>query len=233
MSIGFIIVRHVSNEETNKYWNHSYRSIRHYYPDNKILIIDDNSNTTFVIQEQELHETVLIESEFPGRGELLPYIYYLSNPLFPTAVILHDSVFLNQYIDFSVEKYRFIWDFEHRDDHPPEQVIEILRLFNDPTLLDFYWQKHNWVGCFGAMSIITHEYLTTVHQQYNLHVLLPIIINRTTRMLFERVIACLLQKNAPQNTLLCNILVYCQWGVPFSRIDSLRHLPLIKCWTGR
>ena len=44
MSIGFIILRHVNNEVTNQYWLHCYECIRKYYPENKIMIIDDNSN---------------------------------------------------------------------------------------------------------------------------------------------------------------------------------------------
>lgn len=36
--LGFIILRHVNNERTNKYWIHS---MQNFYPENKILIIDD------------------------------------------------------------------------------------------------------------------------------------------------------------------------------------------------
>ena len=42
--VGFIILRYVINELTNKYWIKCVDSIRQYYPENKILIIDDNSN---------------------------------------------------------------------------------------------------------------------------------------------------------------------------------------------
>ena len=45
MTIGFIILRHVINETTNKYWNHCYDCIRKYYPEDRILIIDDNNIT--------------------------------------------------------------------------------------------------------------------------------------------------------------------------------------------
>ena len=233
MSIGFIILRHVRSVETNRYWNLCYRKIREYYLENSILIIDDNSAAEHVSAEQELTKTTVIHSEYPGRGELLPYIYYLSNPLFRTAVILHDSVFLNQYTDFSVDKYRFIWDFGHGSSDHPQEETSMLRLFNDQSLLDFYWRRHGWVGCFGGMSIITHDFLVTVNRQYNLRLLLPVIRNRTNRMELERVIACLLQKVAPQTTLLCDIKDYCQWGIPFNRIGYCQHLPIIKCWTGR
>ncbi len=95
--IGFIILRHVNNDLTNNYWNDCYDSIRKYYPEHLIFIIDDNSNYKY-INEKRLYKTTVINSAYPGRGELLPYYYYLQNKLFDTAVIIHDSVFINTYI---------------------------------------------------------------------------------------------------------------------------------------
>ena len=119
--IGFIITRHVNNELTNQYWIYCVKSIRQYYPENNILIIDDNSNYDFVTDE-EFYKTTVIQSEYPGRGELLPYYYYLHNKLFDIAVIIHDSVFINKHIDFNVENYKFLWDFEHYFDEYEKEV---------------------------------------------------------------------------------------------------------------
>ena len=70
--LGIIILRHVNNVCTNKYWINCYKCIRQYYPENKILIIDDNSNYEYISNEV-LYKTRIIKSEYPGRGELLPY----------------------------------------------------------------------------------------------------------------------------------------------------------------
>ena len=88
-NIGFIILRHVNSEATNKYWIHCHECIRKFYPENPILIIDDNSNYSF-ISEETFSNTRVIQSEFPKRGELLPYYYYLHNPFADSAVILHE-----------------------------------------------------------------------------------------------------------------------------------------------
>ena len=93
--IGFIILRHVNNKLTNKYWIHCYNCIRKFYKENKIIIIYDNSNYNFITNEK-LYKTTIINSEYPKRGELLPYYYYLHNKLFDVAVIIHDSVFINK-----------------------------------------------------------------------------------------------------------------------------------------
>ena len=50
MSFGFIMLRHVNSEETNKYWIESYSCIRSLYPDNMIIIIDDSSNYVFITE---------------------------------------------------------------------------------------------------------------------------------------------------------------------------------------
>jgi hypothetical protein len=54
------------------------------------------------------------------------------------------------------------------------------------------------------MCIITHDYLTYINSK-----LLKFIKNRSS---FERVIACLLQINAKNNSLLGNIHKYMPWG---------------------
>jgi len=229
--IGFIILRHVNNELTNNYWIKCVNSIRQYYPENNILIIDDNSNYEYITKET-LYKTTIINSEYPKRGELLPYYYYLHNKLFDIAVIIHDSVFINKYIDISVEKYKLIWDFTHDCDQIEDETI-MINVFNDLELTEFYKNKNLWTGCFGCMSIITHDYLSYINNKYDISKLIDYVLNRYNRCSFERVIACLLQKEGNQETLLGNIHKYCKWGIDFNEIDNYKNLPLIKCWSGR
>ena len=230
-TLGFIILRHINNEKTNKYWEHSYECIRKFYPENLILIIDDNSNYQYV-SNRELYKTTIIKSEFPKRGELLPYYYYLNNKLFDTAVIIHDSVFINKYIDFNVDNYKMIWDIPHNRDQIEDET-RMIKLFNDDELLSFYKNKSLWNGCFGGMTIIKHDFLTTVNKKYNLNILLDAITSRYNRCSFERVIGCILSKTYKNESLLGSIHDYCPWGVTFEEKDSYKHLPIIKVWTGR
>jgi len=230
-NIGFIILRHVKNKLTDMYWNQCYDCIRKFYPENLILIIDDNSNYQF-ISERTLYKTTIINSEFPGRGELLPYYYFLHNKLFDTAVILHDSVFINKFIDFNVVDYKLIWEFEHNWDQIDNEM-SMINLFNDTELLTFYHNKNLWKGCFGAMAIITHDYLEFINSKYKISLLLDCVLTRYNRCSFERVIACLLQIHSPKTTLLGNIHSYCPWGINFFILNNFNHLPIIKVWSGR
>jgi len=229
--IGFIILRHVNSTITNQYWIQSYKSIRKYYPENKIVIIDDNSNFKFVTNEK-LYRAIIIQSRHPKRGELLPYYYYLHNHFFDIAVIIHDSVFINKYIDFKVDNYKIIWGFGHQWDQIEDET-RMIDIFNDSELKAFYENKDLWRGCFGGMVIITHHYLKHINNKYDISKLLGCVLNRFNRSSFERVIACLLQKECVNETLLGDIHQYCKWQVRFKDIESYRHLPIIKCWTGR
>jgi len=230
-SIGFILLRHVNNETTNKYWIHCYECIRKYYPENHIIIIDDNSDYKYITNEK-LYKTLIINSEYPKRGELLPYYYYLQTKLFDIAVIIHDSVFINKYMDFQVDNYKFLWEFEHYWDHIEDET-KMIHLFHDKELIDFYENKDGWKGCFGAMMIISHDFLKNIYKKYDLTLLLDCITTRYNRCSFERVIASILQKEESQQTLLGNIHNYCNWGIRIEEKDNYNYLPIIKVWTGR
>ena len=61
---------------------------------------------------EELPNLTYIKSEFPGRGEILGYYYF--HKLKPTnnAIIIHDSVFINQHIEYNARnKCEFLWRF--------------------------------------------------------------------------------------------------------------------------
>jgi hypothetical protein len=230
-TFGFIILRHVNNDLTNQYWILCYECIRKFYPENSIMIIDDDSNYEY-ITEKQLYNTIVINSDYKKKGELLPYIYYLKNKLFDTAVIIHDSVFINQYIDFNVDKYKIIWNFEHYWDQIEDET-KMIKSFNNDDLLKFYENKHLWTGCFGGMSIITHNYLSYVNSKYDISKLLDYVQTRHNRCSFERVIGCLLQANEITNVLFGTIHNYCIIGITFNEINNYKQLPLIKIWSGR
>lgn len=136
----------------------------------------------------------------------------------------------------SVDNYKLLWEFEHDWDQIEDET-KMINMFNDLELKKFYENKNLWKGCFGGMSIITHNYLTSINKKYDISKLLNCILNRYNRCSFERVIACLLQKEGQQKTLLGNIHRYCRWGITFNQIDNYQAIPdrfpLIKYWTGR
>jgi hypothetical protein len=236
MSIGFIILRHVNSKITDAYWKLCYESIVKFYQDSNILIIDDNSNYDFVDQdyEKELKNTTIINSEYKGSGELLPYIYYIKYKHADVACIIHDSVFVNKYIDLNTETYSILWNFDHYWDQPEDEKKIINSLNNNIKLLKFHANKKLWTGCFGGMSVINYNFLKTLDNKYNFQNMVPHIKTRYNRQSFERVIAAILQLNSNNNGIVFgNIHEYCRWGITYNEITKYSHLPFIKVWTGR
>jgi hypothetical protein len=254
--IGFIILRHVNSAKTNEYWKECYRCIRKFYKINKILIIDDNSDSKFLVEDNnttlELTNTTIIQSEFPKRGEFLPYYYYLKHKFCDIAVIIHDSVFIQRPINFYVDEYKMLWHFHSsmmKDMQSSSKQVEQIRAFNHQGLSYmyeyFYLNKFN--GCFGAMSVIRHSYLNEVNNIFKIDKLIPYITSRVSRCAFERVISFLLiyknygtgfyykNKNKHQS-LLGDIEKYCRWGITYDEYIKYKekiNLPVIKIWTGR
>lgn len=234
-SLGFIILRHVNNETTNQYWQLCYDCIRNHYPTNHIMIIDDNSNETY-ITEKNMYNVTIIKSEYPKRGELLPYIYYLKYKLFDIACIIHDSVFIQHPIDFlsGFDKFKFIWHFEHDWDNPSYEIKHIQK-YQNTELTNFYHDKEKWKGCFGSMCVISHDYLLYINNITPLSALIDTIQSRDDRMAFERVIACLLSRHCKLHppSLFGSIQEYSNWGIPFNDRYKYPNLPMLKIWSGR
>lgn len=234
-TIGFIILRHVNSKITDNYWKESYKRIKQFYPENKILIIDDNSKYYYVDVkfESKIKNTTVIKSEYHGRGELLPYIYFLKYKHCDIACIIHDSVFINKTVDLNTDTYSILWEFKHTWDQPIGENILINSLDNNNELLKFHNNKNLWKGCFGGMSVINYNFLYSLNEKYNFKNMIPVVKTRYDRMSFERVIAVILQYNSPKKCLFGNIHKYCPWGVKIQNISMYKHLPFIKVWTGR
>lgn len=251
---GFIIIRHVNSEKTNKYWNHSVKCLRTLYPNKKIVIIDDNSNQEFLKADFEYTNILIIKSEFKGRGELLPYYYYIKNKFFENAVIIHDSVFFHRRLNFENFiglKVLPLWFF-----HPDkENLMNTLRISNslryaqniqnrlnlkDESILGLPQLK--WYGCFGVQSFINHNFLCYLEQKYNLTNMIYHVTCRNDRCCLERIFGCLFftecQRIFRMKSLLGNIMTYQTWGYSFDEYErdfkkGVIPKAIVKVWTGR
>lgn len=202
MSFGFIITRHVNSEQTNKYWNHNIKLIRTNYPLKKIVIIDDNSNYEFVKADFDYKNVEIIQSEYPGRGELLPFVYFLRHKWFNNAVIIHDSTFIHKRIPFEKIKMPVLPFWHHPYDK--EYLSNLLRisayLKNTPFIRQrLSGSEINVLGmsddkfnlCFGGQCYINHSFLSTLERKYKITNLVNAITCRKDRCGFERILGLL------------------------------------------
>ena len=252
---GFIITRHVNSENTNRYWNHSVKLLKKFYPTKKIVIIDDNSDTNFLKADCEYSNLEIIQSEFPGRGELLPYYYFIKNKFFDNAVIIHDSVFFHKRINFEVlngTNVLPLWYFDYNENESNSiKLIENLKnKFNIEDKLKYnainafsFISSKKWYGCFGCQSYINHNFLLHIENKYNISALTKVIQNRTDRCCLERIMGCIFCTEYPKTntskSIFGNIMIYPSSGrytYDMYNTDLKKGTikrDVVKVWTGR
>jgi hypothetical protein len=195
-----------------------------------------------------------IQSEFPGRGELLPYYYYYHHPWEPKAVIIHDSIFFHSRIPFGrinlpvCPLWHFIADTENVGNSmriinglTNRAIIRKMLLANNSS--DIMFNKSiEWNGCFGIQSMITHECLRNLQARFNFLNLVHYIHNRPDRCCLERIFACMIYSQYPelkrQPSIFGSIMNYLNFGYSYEEyINDVNNRnikkPLIKVWTGR
>ena len=195
MELGFIILRHVRDTRSKELWYLSYKCIRKLYPENPILIIDDHSNYNYIDTklEKDLINTTIIKNTKIGRGEILPYLYYLEHKIAEKVIFMHDSSFITKKIDVStIKNFKLLWHFAHNQDMPKQQRVLLSKLLNSHKLIEFMRNKDRWYGSTGAVSIISHDYLKKINDMYDLKRLEPYVKIRRKRMVFERIIGIIL-----------------------------------------
>jgi len=247
-SIGFIIIRNINSYKTLKYWYTCYKCIRNFYKE-KIVIIDDNSDKELlnseenITNEKKLENYIIQYSEFPKRGEFLPYYYFYKNHYFDNAVIIHDSTFIQSNINFNItNKVKFLWTFKNIFDENSDIVELLQKMDNSEELINFFYNKNYWKGCFGSQMIINYNLLYTIQEKHNFLNLKNYILNRKDRCSFERIIGllcCYYDNNIMYDISFFNdIHQYCNWGYTFEEYindnnKNDNNKSIIKVWTGR
>jgi hypothetical protein len=241
---GFFIIRHVSQKEHNLYWQECYKTIRKLYQ-NKIFIIDDNSNQE-LLTNIELKNTQIINSEFKGRGEMLPYYYFYKIKPFNKAIIIHDSMFIGQKLDITTpNKVKFNWFiYSHRWNNKEKEIELLKKLEKSDFLIKNYNNKKSWFPCYGVSSIIELDFLEKLQYKYNIFNLLNYVYNRNDRMCIERIFGLIFFIEAGLKRKTCSYLgkihnfprkTFKSNAYNFNDYlkDKKDFFPIIKIWIGR
>lgn len=238
-NFGFIITRHVNSVKTNRYWNRNIKLLRTFYPNKLIVVIDDNSNPNFLKPFHDYKNLIVVQSEYPGRGELLPYIYYARNKWFERAVIIHDSVFFHQRISF--EKFNnfpaiSMWHFNNSFSHYHlETSLRIADSLNFSDVIKVNLHKKNWVGCFGVQSYIRYNFLTLIMNKYNINNLINVVKCRDDRCSLERIFAVIFYLELKlTRSIMGDMTKLSIWNGTFD--DYIKNSPkskVVKVFTGR
>jgi hypothetical protein len=218
MTFGFIIPSYINDSKSLKILLNGLNKIRNFYPNNKIVIIDDYSvlNIKKIIDELNDSNISVEKAQYNKAGEMNPYYHFYLNKYFDVAMIIQDSFHFNKTIgDFSNVNIQFLshfnnhfdWDktkapineyntsnqiFSHSDEilHFVKIALPENRFKNKFQAI--YNKKYKWVGCLGCMSIVSHEFITSLQMETQIFDMLPFIKTRRDRMCMESIyaIAC-------------------------------------------
>jgi len=240
----FVILRHIRNTRDNDLWISCYNSIRQFYT-NQIIIIDDNSSINTV--NGKLVNTEIIQSEFNGAGEILPYHYFLKHKWADRMVFLHDSMFMNRvFLDTELQgSIRFHWHFENKSENPKMSTFLSMLLHSD--VISEFIQTSEWRGCFGGTSIVDWEVVEKLEETYGLLSRLILFIRtRSDREMFERVLGMIVAYEgliqADHYSNFGDILNYPKYfetqiqTMDFARQSVMQHgydTAIVKVWKGR
>jgi hypothetical protein len=226
------------------------------------VVIDDNSNKDFVRADFDYKNIEYIQSEFPQRGELLPYYYFHKHHFFENAIIIHDSVFIHRRINFdALKNFKVVplWHFSYGKDENIKRTLEICKYLKNSyevnkelNLLGNKYQllglnKSYWAGCFGVQSYINYNFLDYLQQKYNLFNMLKIVKCRADRCCLERIYGLIIGLECVElkkiKSLLGCIATYSNgeygWGYSYNQYKDYMNkyrkspAPIVKVWSGR
>lgn len=242
----FVLLRHLRTAKDNELWLAAYGSIRKYYT-NKIVIIDDNSAINTV--NGKLYNTEILQSDYAGAGETLPYYYYLQYRWADRMIFLHDTMFL--YRPFRPEEVdtdaRFHWYFENKDTTVVHRLQAFLPSLRNPKkLADALDQGQPWRACFGVAMTVSLTVVQRIEEAYRLFSVMPMMIrNRRDREMAERLVGLVFfVEGIQQASTFGDIMAYpgaFQTGWPAGGFSAARYTleqagydaALFKVWRGR
>jgi hypothetical protein len=182
------------------------KAIRNFYPNTKIVLIDDGS----VPPLKSTTDKIVIEKSLsPGGAEFLPYYHWFHKKYFKKAMILHDSMIMHRrYGDISeIKDVKFLrnftchrlWDvkekqteynIEHKIQTHDDLIKHLVNTYNTKRgfvkfFNEIYDKKDEWYGCFGAMTIMTLDFLEKLQKETKILDMISQVNDRRRRMALE------------------------------------------------
>ncbi len=239
----FIITRCVRKKEHNRLYKECYRCIRRFY-DNRIYIVDDNSDKN-VLENIDLSGVYIIDSEIPGLGEVLPYYYMYHTMLGKKAVILHDSMFIQQKLELDdIVDYKFLWHFNNGTGLTV-YMDRIRKSYNNlkgyEEIYDVIHERE-WSGCFGACMVLSLDFLVNLQESLGLFNIIDSIKTREDRSMFERLLGICVHHIKPLEmssvSLFGDIYEHTRaFELTYDEYIENKNLlighPIVKVWSGR
>ena len=206
-SFAFIITTCVRENVHLNYLKESIQSIRNFYPETLIYIINDNSNKEYNINEElnKFSHIEIISSIANKGGEINPYLFILdSRCKHDKLIYIHDTVFLKSNIDDYINtknEILFFWysifckfnDTINKIDN--KDIYDNLYLYfgNSKIKISDYLliikDYFSFDVKFGSMSIFTKRFMEKVNLVTNFLECSHYFTKRIHRCFFERILS--------------------------------------------
>ena len=222
MSFGFLIPTHVCTLDSFKTFTECIQSLQRLYPTTPKLLFYNKETSVDISQLDFIANdpTIRLITTRYCEGELNVYKHYYEEKYFDMAILLHDSFVLKKQFEGleAIQDINYIWNFTNHRVHwhiieEPKTEYNIennirthddLILHNVNTSFDHtsdfynyfittYPRKQEWVGCYGSLSIIRHDFLKKVVERTNLFALIPNIKDKRDRITLESIITLAFQ----------------------------------------
>ena len=131
---------------------------------------------------------------------MLPYYYFLKDKFSKKMVVLHDSIKLNEKINFS--NLKNFKNFTRIFSFPNGSYNIDIKYFKDfceyikkgDMVFNYHKNnKHQLIGCFGVCYYIEYDFLEKVQNKYNIINLINFIDSREKRKTLERFLSCVFE----------------------------------------
>jgi hypothetical protein len=201
-----------------------------------------------------MENVIVINTDFIGAGEMLPYYYFYKLRPARKAIIISDSMFMQKPFDKemfdNIRDIKFLWSFEFYclpdcyQTYPEfhyNQIHLLMNLKEGAKLAELYTSQQ-WVGCFGSTCIITLDFLDKLEEKYNFTQIVKHIHNRDMRQLLERLVGlvAIYEKGAYNKqdiSVFGDIFTYPNpFNYTFSDYKNKpvdTKLTIVKCWNSR
>ena len=229
---GFLILTYCQSQDQLNTLKRNIEYIQRYHPEAPIVVLNDHSPFEIFLHNSEL--LTLVETKHPGSAEVAPFLYYRDNKFAERMIFLHDSMLLMRPLtDLHTIDISFLWHFtahrlwwnkieepkntyniKHEIRTHDDLIQHLVKLVFDDSksfvqyFKQIYSNKDKWVGCFGLMCIISHDFLCQLEQKTQFCKLASFITDRRRRCAAESIFAIACQFTAQTTT-------------PFSSYDGL------------
>jgi hypothetical protein len=222
MTFGFLIPCHVVSQDSFQTFCECISGLQRLYPEiPKILFY--NKQTSFDISQLEFIQkdpTIRLITTRYCEGEMNVYKHYYEEKYFDMAILLHDSFVLKkqfQNLD-AIEDINYIWNFtnhrvhwhiveqpktEYNKQHNIKNLDDLIlhlvtKSFDHSSdfykyFMDIYHKKDKWVGCYGSLSIIRHDFLKQVQEKTQIFNVIPNIKDKWDRVSMESILTLAFQ----------------------------------------